>query len=58
MTPFLLHPLDALGGGGVAAIKVPPLYQHIKKWVPWVGEFAILQYDHGVPDVSVEEMHP
>ena len=41
----------------MSSIQVHPLYQHITTGALWVGEVSILQHYHGVPGVSVEEMH-
>ena len=56
--PFLLLPLGALGGEGVAATQVPTQYQHITMGSPWVDEVYLLQYNYGFPDMSVEEKDP
>ena len=55
--PFPLLPLGSLGGGGVADIQVRPQYQNITTGAPLVGEVSLLQYDHGPPYITVQEMY-
>ena len=42
-----------MGGGGLASIQGLPQYQNIIAGLPRVGEVALLQDDHGLPDVFV-----
>ena len=53
---FLLLPLGIMGGDGVLATQSLPWYQHVTPGSPQVGEIALLQDDHVVPEMSVQEM--
>ena len=50
---LLFHPLVTLSGVKMPPIQILPGHQHVTLGSPWVGEVALLQYDHGIPNMPV-----
>ena len=47
-----------MGGGEVPPVQFTPGHQNLALGELWVGEFYLLQYDNGIPDIPVKEMNP
>ena len=54
---FLLLPLLTLSCENVISIQGPPRHQNATEGTSKVGEVSLLQYHHGVPEMTISEMH-
>ena len=39
------------------SIQRPPWHQNVATGAPWLGDVALLQYNHGIPDMPVEKVY-
>ena len=53
-----LCPLGSLISGKMPRVQSLPGHQHVAPGAPGVGEVSILQYNHDVPDMTVEKVDP
>ena len=50
--------LGKLGCVEMATVQIFPWYQHVTYEAARMGDIYFFHYDHGVPNLAVQEVHP